>query len=91
MSKQPEFTKYLPLEDWFRNQPATKKRITLTFDQVEAILGNPLPKSATRLKTWWTNTHPKIESYRTAWLNGSWKVTEFDQQGRWAKFIRDRS
>ena len=91
MSKQPEFTKYLPLEDWFRKQPAMKKQIKLTFDQVEAILGTPLPKSATKLKTWWTNVHPKIQSHRTAWLNNGWRVTEFDQQARWVKFARDRS
>ena len=51
MSKQPEFTKYLPLEDWFRKQPASKKQIKLTFDEVEKILGNALPKSAAKLTT----------------------------------------
>jgi hypothetical protein len=88
MSKQPEFTKYLPLEEWFRNQPATKKRITLSFDQVEAILGHPLPASAIKPKTWWTNVQPKIQSHRTAWLNNGWMVKEFDQQARWVKFVR---
>jgi hypothetical protein len=34
MPKQPEFTKYLPLEDWFRKQPATKQHLTLTLEQV---------------------------------------------------------
>ena len=89
MSKQSEFTKYLPLEDWFRQQPASKKKITLTFEQVEKILGNPLPASATKLKTWWTNVHPKIQSHRTAWLNNGWRVTEFDQSVRRVEFVRD--
>lgn len=91
MSKQPEFTKYLPLEEWFRNQTATAEPIMLTFDQVEAILGAPLPTSATKLATWWTNVAPKIQSHRTAWLNTGWRVAEFDQQDRWVKFIRARS
>ena len=91
MSKQPEFTKYLPLEEWFRNQPSSAKQIELTFDQVEAILGSTLPESATKLKTWWTNVHPKIQSHRTAWLNNGWMVSEFDQQGRWVRFVRARS
>jgi hypothetical protein len=47
MAKQPEFTKYLTLEEWFHKQPAAKKRTALTFDQVEEILRNPLPKCAT--------------------------------------------
>lgn len=88
MAKQPEFNKYLPLEEWFRNQAATTKQIKLTFDQVETILGVPLPASAIKLKTWWTNVQPKIQSHRTAWLNNGWVVAEFDQQARWAKFVR---
>jgi len=88
MAKQPEFNKYLPLDEWFRKQPAAAKHIKLTFDQVEAILASPLPASATKLKTWWTNVQPKIQSHRTAWLNNGWMVTEFDQQARWVKFVR---
>lgn len=88
MAKQPEFKKYLPLDEWFRKQPATAKKIKLTFDQVEAILGTPLPKSASKLTTWWTNVHPKIQSHRTAWLNHGWIVEEFDLQTRRVTFIR---
>lgn len=89
MAKQPEFNKYLPLETWFREQPITKTRLKLTFDQVEKILGAPLPASATKLTTWWTNVLPKIQSHRTAWLNNGWKVVEFDQKARWVKFVRE--
>jgi hypothetical protein len=88
MTKQPEFHKYLPLEEWFRNQPTTAEQIELTFEEVEAILGSSLPKSATKLTTWWTNVQPKIQSHRTAWLNNGWKVSEFDQQARWVRFVR---
>ena len=88
MAKQPEFTKYLPLEEWFRKQPTSEKQIKLTFNQVEEILGTPLPASATKLKTWWTNIHPKIQSHRTAWLNNGWIVKEFDQNAGWVRFIR---
>jgi hypothetical protein len=89
MAKQPEFRKYLPLEEWFSQRPATAKKIKLTFDQVEKILGTPLPRSATKLATWWTNVQPKIQSHRTAWLNNGWQVVAFDQQARWVKFDRD--
>jgi hypothetical protein len=91
MAKQPEFTKYLPLEEWFRNQPPTVEQLELTFDQVEAILGTRLPASATKLTTWWTNVQPKIQSHRTAWLNHGWMVVECDQQARWVRFVRARS
>lgn len=88
MSKQPEFTKYLPLDEWFRKQPASVTQLELTFAQVEAILGKPLPNSATKLQTWWTNFRPKIQSHRTAWLNHGWEVAEFHLEGRWVKFVR---
>jgi hypothetical protein len=88
MAKQPEFRKYLPLDEWFREQPAATKQIELTFNQVEEILGTPLPKSATKLTTWWTNVQPKIQSHRTAWLNNGWRVSEFDLQARSVKFVR---
>jgi hypothetical protein len=91
MPKQPEFTKYLPLDTWFRRQPASAVEIKLTFDQVEKILGARLPASATKLPTWWTNFRPKIQSHRTAWLNHGWSVVEFDQQRRWVRFVRDSS
>jgi hypothetical protein len=88
MAKQPEFSKYLPLDEWFRKQPPAAKQIEMTFDEVEAILGAPLPTSATKLKTWWTNVQPKIQSHRTAWLNNGWRVAESDQQARRVKFVR---
>jgi hypothetical protein len=88
MAKQPEFKKYLPLDAWFRDQPAATTQIELTFDQVEEILGSPLPKSATKLMTWWTNVQPKIQSHRTAWLDHGWTVAEFDLDARRVKFIR---
>ena len=90
MARQPEFRKYLPLDDWFHTQPETTQQIELTFDQVEAILGSPLPKSATKLKTWWTNVQPKIQSHRTTWLNHGWRVADFDLQARRVRFVRGR-
>jgi hypothetical protein len=88
MAKQAEFKKYLPLEAWLGKQAATSGEIKLSFAQVEEILGSPLPKSASKLKTWWTNVEPKIQSHRTAWLNNGWKVAEFDQEAKWVKFVR---
>jgi hypothetical protein len=42
MAKQPEFNKYLPLEDWFRKQPPTTRQIELTLaglcDQTEDLV-----------------------------------------------------
>lgn len=87
MAKQPEFTKYRPLDEWFRTRPASEKQLILTFDQVQEILGAPLPLSSEK-PSWWTNVYPKIQSHRTSWLNYGWLVDEYDQQSKKVKFIR---
>ena len=55
--------------------------------QPEFTKYRPLPKSATRLTTWWTNVQPKIQSHRTAWLNHGWVVQKFDLAARRVKFV----
>jgi hypothetical protein len=89
MAKQPEFTKYRPLDEWFSGQRASEKQLTITFDQVEKILGAPLPASSAK-PSWWTNVYPKIQSHRTSWLNYGWLVDEYDQQSKTVKFIRKK-
>jgi hypothetical protein len=87
MAKQPEFTKYLPLDEWFRIRPASEQQLTLSFEQVEKILGAPLPASSIK-PSWWTNVYPKIQSHRTSWLNYGWLVDEYDPKSKRVKFKR---
>jgi hypothetical protein len=81
MKKQPEYHKYNPLEDWFRAQPADTRQVTLTLDDIEKIIGEKLPKSAQKSKTWWTNLPPEGLglSPRNAWLRTGWEVESADQ------------
>lgn len=87
MAKQPEFTKYLPLDEWFRTRPASAKKLMLTFAEAEKILAAPLPASSQK-PSWWTNVYPKIQSHRTSWLNHGWLVHEYDAQSQTVKFVR---
>jgi hypothetical protein len=87
MAKQPEFKKYLPLDEWFSKQDTSKKHLELSLAQVEEIVGNPLPKSSSK-PSWWTNVAPKIQSHRTAWLNNGWKVSEYNEEAKIVKFVR---
>jgi hypothetical protein len=89
MAKQPEFTKYLPLDEWFRKQPKSAKQLELTLPQVAEILGKPLPASSAK-PSWWTNVLPKIQSHRTSWLNHGWLVSEYDQKAKRVKFVRGK-
>lgn len=46
-------SKYTPLADYLRNQ--ITRRLSLTFRQIEGILGRPLPSSAYKHRPWWAN------------------------------------
>ncbi len=62
--------KYQNLENYLWN---SKKRIeTLSFEEIEKILGFKLPYSAYGHRAWWANGG---HTHADAWLNPSWKVS----------------
>jgi len=87
MARKPEFTKYLPLDDWFRTRPASAKKLKLTFAEAEKILVAPLPASSQK-PSWWANVYPKIQSHRTSWLNHGWLVDDYDPPSQTVTFVR---
>jgi hypothetical protein len=46
-------SKYDPLCRFFGR--ATQKAVTMTFEQVEGILGSALPETARKREQWWAN------------------------------------
>ena len=53
--------------------------VTLTFAQVEALVGHPLPDRARTRTAWWSNApeHPsRVGSYHWyGWLSVGWEAT----------------
>ena len=52
-------------------------RLTLTFEEVEEILGRPLPLGARRSPAWWTNTSRPGQSVPYpwyGWLSVGWEA-----------------
>jgi len=64
-------TKYAILTDYLSQK--SDKNITLSFDEIEEILGFPLPKSAYYHKAWWSNSE-NGHSQTKAWLNAGWST-----------------
>ena len=62
--------KYYPLYQYFKNH-SQEEPFKLSFDELEKIIGGPLPRSARVSRAWWANT-PTAQS--EAWLNGDWLV-----------------
>ncbi|MDK2799182.1 MAG: hypothetical protein PWQ70_801 [Clostridiales bacterium] len=76
--------KYYLLEKYLDRQSAPE--ITLTFPEIERIIGEPLPASAYKYPAWWANGgHIQAD----AWLNAGWKVGEL-KLGESVVFVKDK-
>ena len=66
---------YDPLRKWLTQQPKT---VTVTFSELEKILGRPLPYSASHYSTWWDNEDFSDEKHvqAKAWLAAGYRVQE---------------
>ncbi|WP_145047873.1 hypothetical protein [Paenibacillus xylanexedens] len=62
------YSKYFPLENYL-NQVS----ITLTYSELEEILGFVLPKTAYKREQWWEN-NTMNHTQANSWLNAGWKV-----------------
>ena len=81
--------KYDALYDFLERVPPDIGENTLTFDEMEKILGFKLPKSAYVYREWWANsTSPKQHSYAQSWLAAGWMVDTVNQQDKWVRFQR---
>ena len=55
---------------------AGERNVSMTFSEIERILGDPLPASARKHRPWWANdkTHVQAE----AWMDAGWEVDHVD-------------
>jgi hypothetical protein len=69
MPRWPGPSRYHPLTRYLAG--LTADEVTLTFAEIEAIIGAPLPAAA-RVRSWWANT--RAFGQGRAWLGASWRV-----------------
>ncbi len=77
--------KYNPLETFFANNKF--ESVKLTLSEIEKIIGDSLPLSASKHSAWWANDTTHVQAQ--AWLNAGWKVGNFFL-GEWVDFIRTK-
>lgn len=73
---------YEPLSRFLEGRPIGEVR--LTFEEVEEILGRPLPASSRKHQAWWANT--PSHSHAEAWLRPGWKTSQVDLAGERVTF-----
>ena len=78
--------KYQPLVDFLAAQPAGVDEVRLSFVQMEAMLGAPLPATA-YLRVWWTSLSAAYPQVRR-WRQAGWEVTTvtWHDGQRWVTF-----
>jgi DNA-binding XRE family transcriptional regulator len=79
-------SKYYPLFEYLKQQPDSGL-LELSFDEVEAILGQPLPASAFSNRAWWANSQT---SHGRAWQDAGWLVDNVDFEKQLVVFRPDR-
>ncbi len=78
-------SRYAALANWLAGQ--TEGPISLAFEQIEGILGSPLPASARELRAWWANDR-LAHAHSILWLKAGWKVTAVDLDEERVVFAR---
>lgn len=78
--------KYAPLRDYLAAIPQATDEKTLSFDQVEQIIGETLPPSATKHRPWWANQEGG--SRAPHWRAAGFKVDYVDIRRQIVRFKR---
>lgn len=74
--------KYDGLYQFLKNLPPEITERTLTFEEIEKLLGSELPPSAFRYRAWWSNgLQPQPHRQAKTWLNAGWNVDYVDWKG----------
>ena len=75
--------RYVPLGKHLQKQ--SQKSVTLTFKQIEAIIGRRLPASAFIHPAWWANDITHVQA--KAWLSAGREVNPANPSKRTATFV----
>ncbi|WP_157763889.1 DUF7662 domain-containing protein [Paraburkholderia aromaticivorans] len=79
-------SKYAPLADYLRN--LDRNEVTLSFDEIERILGFSLPPTASRFRPYWSNSGVKDGHPGRLWRDAGWRQVRIDLTGRHVSFRR---
>ena len=77
-------SRYEALGEFLRQQ--SNDRVPMTFDDVERIIGEKLPRSASDHREWWANDSTHVNAQ--VWLTAGFKSEQVDMSGRKLVFAR---
>lgn len=80
-------TKYSPLTRYLARRAQYTDLVTLSFHQIEGIIGDSLPIPAYKDVEWWKNNR-SVQGQ--AWLDVGWQVESIDTEKRAVSFRREK-
>ena len=83
-------TKYYPLHQYLNEHSGQAEGIQLTFDEIEAVLGAPLPASARTSRSWWANSRASNRVQAAAWMEAGYLVASVDLDQERVAFARPK-
>jgi hypothetical protein len=84
-------SKYEPLENHLKSTPSRERVVTFRFDELNALLGTPLPASAYMHRAWWGNQRETTNRPQAkAWQSAGFEVDSVNQSRSigWVRFRR---
>jgi hypothetical protein len=78
--------KYEPLRQWLASE-SSRGEITMSFADIERLIGGALPSSAHQHRAWWGNNGSSVQA--AAWMSAGWLVDAVDQRARRVRFRRE--
>lgn len=81
-------SKYAPLEKYLLALPQSKRKVTLSFEQIEEILKFKLPASAYEDERWWLHEKEGNHVNLRAWTNAGWRIKNVEVNRKLARLIR---
>lgn len=87
-------SKYENLENYLAHRSKTNWQISLSFKEVEQIIGAPLPRSAYVYREWWSNqSDTSNRPQARAWIRAGYLVEQVNQKqsyGSVSFILKDR-
>jgi CBS domain-containing protein len=80
--------RYAPLVRYLMDQPSKLEKLTLSFDEIDKLLGeHQLPESARKYRAWWANDSVS-HSHSQQWLEAGWRVANINMADERVVFAR---
>lgn len=62
--------------------------LSLSFGEIERILGESLPASARKHQAWWANEESGTHGHARSWLDARYRTQHLDLNGQTVEFVR---